>query len=289
MARYPVDSPKIISGYGVRPTTKGGILDPAIEGHWGLDLYGQAGTPVRAPEDMTVTAIWVDDATPPWVGYGPGGIEASGASGVFHLLGHLDPDHLEVSVGDQVHEGEQVGVTSVKAHVHWEVRHVAVDNPDTREGDTEDPQAWLQRVDPGGVVLKVSPPANRGMRTAVRLSPPPSWRVSSIATSRPAPVMWTSGLCVARMDSVASSYSTISADPLCVAVIVVTARAGSAVVRWADDGTAVTAVATSSAGAIIQSAVRRIDPSTGIGHDALYRQRVNSVRTGSVLHGSFHM
>jgi murein DD-endopeptidase MepM/ murein hydrolase activator NlpD len=158
MARYPVDSPDVASGYGYRQDPRGGLLP---QGHYALDLRGAAGTAVRAPEAATVTAVWTDD-TPPWKGYGPGGVELSGESGVYHVLAHMDPAHLEVSVGDHVMEGEQVGVMSTMNHVHWEVRHVAVDNPDTRAGDTEDPRAWLAREDPAHMPPVSVPAQSRG-------------------------------------------------------------------------------------------------------------------------------
>src|SRR5260221_9645037 len=156
MSRYPVDHVDVASGYGYRQDPGGGLLP---QGHGGLDLVDQAGAPVRAPEPMTVTAVWTDDKTPPYVGYGPGGIEGQGSSGLFHLLGHMDPAHLEVSVGDRVQEGEQVGAVSALGHVHWEVRRVAVDNPDTRAGDTLDPVEWLKTGAQN--VLEVHPPQRK--------------------------------------------------------------------------------------------------------------------------------
>jgi murein DD-endopeptidase MepM/ murein hydrolase activator NlpD len=151
VARVPVDRVNIISGYGMRiiPAGKPGHGQfPGFEGHWALDLQDGAGKPVRAPEAGTVTATWTDDKTPPWAGYGPGGVEIAGVSGVYHVLAHQDPGSLLVGVGDQVAEGEQLGTVSTLGHVHWEVRKVAIDSPDTRAGDTVPPIEWLDSTDP---------------------------------------------------------------------------------------------------------------------------------------------
>ncbi len=151
MARVPVDRVNIISGYGVRivPAGKPATGWP-VEGHWAVDLQDAAGGPVRAPEAGRVTAVWSDDKTRPWVGYGPGGVEIVGASGVYHLLGHMAPSVM-VSVDEDVAEGEQVGTVSNRGHIHWEVRKVAIDNPDTRAGDTYNPIEWLDATDPAWV------------------------------------------------------------------------------------------------------------------------------------------
>src|SRR5260221_11999215 len=109
MSRYPVDHVDVASGYGYRQDPRGGLLP---QGHWGLDLVDQAGAPVRAPEPMTVTAVWTDDKTPPYVGYGPGGIEGQGSSGLFHLLGHMEPPHPDGIVRARVQEGGHVGAVA---------------------------------------------------------------------------------------------------------------------------------------------------------------------------------
>lgn len=150
MARAPVDgAPNLASGYGQRS------LSGRLQEHYGWDLAGSAGDAVRAPEAGTVVAVWVDDATPPWVGYGPGGVELLGASGVWHVLAHVDPSSLMVDVGEMVAEGELLGrmpshVGAAGPHVHWEVRTGrAVDSPDTRAGNTMVPGAWLAQVRAG--------------------------------------------------------------------------------------------------------------------------------------------
>lgn len=142
LPRYPVDSISLASGYGVR------VVRGASQGHWGYDLAGKAGDAVKAPEVMTVTRRWTDDTTPPFVGYGPGGIEALGDSGVYHLLAHLDPSTIAVDVGEPVMEGEIVGrmpshVGAAGPHVHWEVRKREVDSPSTRAGNTLVPASWV--------------------------------------------------------------------------------------------------------------------------------------------------
>lgn len=137
MARYPVDSISLASGYGYR------LKAGAQQGHWGYDLAGPAGTKVKAPEPMTITRVWTDDKTPPFVGYGPGGVEGLGASGVYHLLAHLEPSSIPVDVGEEVWEGEVLGEMSQLAHVHWEVRMREVDDPSTREANTLVPLAWI--------------------------------------------------------------------------------------------------------------------------------------------------
>lgn len=143
MSRYPVDSITIASGYGVR------IVRGAAQGHWGYDLAGAEGTEVKAPEAMTVTQVWHDDVTPPFVGYGPGGVEGLGASGVYHLLAHLEPSTIGVSVGDQIEEGHSLGrmpshVGAAGPHTHWEVRKREIDSPATRENNTIVPNWWVQ-------------------------------------------------------------------------------------------------------------------------------------------------
>ncbi len=151
MARYPVDSIHLASGYGYR------LVRGAQQGHWGYDLSGDEGTSVKAPEPMTVTRVWLDDKTPPFVGYGPGGVEALGRSGVYHLLAHLDPSTIPVEVGESVWEGESVGQMSSLRHVHWEVRQQEIDSPSTREGNTIVPLAWMTAVNAGWTAAQGTP------------------------------------------------------------------------------------------------------------------------------------
>ena len=143
MARYPVDSISLASGYGPR------IVKGAAQNHYGYDLAGATGTPVVAPESMVITRVWSDDKTPPFVGYGPGGVEGLGDSGVYHLLAHLDPGTISVEVGEPVDEGANVGNMSALRHVHWEVRLREIDSPSTREANTLVPNWWVGAVASG--------------------------------------------------------------------------------------------------------------------------------------------
>lgn len=149
MGRWPVDGdPRIASPY----------LDPRRSpAHYGVDLAGKLGDPVRAPEAMTVVDVRsvaspeVPDNTnvlpAPWTGYGPGIVVGKGASGSFHLLAHLRA--TSVVRGQAVPEGGLLGVMASHvgasgSHTHWEVRDVAVDQgPATRDQHTMDPHVWL--------------------------------------------------------------------------------------------------------------------------------------------------
>jgi len=154
MPRLPVAYGLIVSPYGdARRSTRL---------HWGVDLGGVAGTQVVAPEDLLVVRTWLDDATPPFVGYGPGGVLARGTDIAlpgkrYHLLAHLDPSDLP-EVNRPIREGAHVGVMSDVAHVHWEIRREPIDDPATRQGNTIDPIRWVDsggRSRAGGVVLVV--------------------------------------------------------------------------------------------------------------------------------------
>lgn len=122
--RWPVDR--------VRVTPHGAHLydrstwKPGRGVHLGVDLYGTRGTPVYAPEDGEVVAVWLDDKTRPWRGYGPAGVCIRGDSGVFHVLAHLIASAARapatLASGDRVHMGEVVGYISGYHHVHWEPR-----------------------------------------------------------------------------------------------------------------------------------------------------------------------
>jgi murein DD-endopeptidase MepM/ murein hydrolase activator NlpD len=131
--------------------------------HFGVDLAGNAGDVVRAPEAMTIVAV---ESIPdpeiaantrlvtaaqggigtPFDGYGPGVVLGRGASGRFHLLAHVHP--AGAAVGESVDEGDPVGelvshVGAASPHVHWEVRAVAIDTPATREANTVDPMSLV--------------------------------------------------------------------------------------------------------------------------------------------------
>lgn len=122
--------------------------------HWGLDLAGARGTEVISPERAIVSAVWGDDATPPFVGYGPGGALLRGESGWFHLLGHLDPSDLP-ELGATLAEGGHVGVMSELEHTHWEVRRDPIDSPSTRQANTVDPAAWVTETRWGPIAFLV--------------------------------------------------------------------------------------------------------------------------------------
>ena len=121
--------------------------------HAGVDLAAKRGASVYAPEPLRVIAVLrggrlSSSAAVRGVGlsgYGPSAILAVGASGLVHVLGHLD--QVLVGVGDQVEEGALVGTVSHLRHVHWEVRlGDRVPWPRaTRLADTLDP---LTLIDP---------------------------------------------------------------------------------------------------------------------------------------------
>lgn len=90
--------------------------------HWGYDIVGKPGDVVVAPEDLTILHVANDDTTSPLGGYGPGAILARGASGAYHVIGHMDPTTWQV--GDRVSEGDPIGVVGRLNHVHWEIRTV---------------------------------------------------------------------------------------------------------------------------------------------------------------------
>lgn len=152
MARYPVDSINLASGYGMR------ISQGRARGHWGYDLAGSEGDSVRAPEPMVITRVWRGSGTStraaaPFDGYGPGGVEGYGDSGVYHLLAHMRADSVSAQVGDAVDEGDELGqmpaqVGASGPHVHWEVRKVEIDSPDTRQANTIEPKEWLYMSGP---------------------------------------------------------------------------------------------------------------------------------------------
>jgi murein DD-endopeptidase MepM/ murein hydrolase activator NlpD len=123
--------------------------------HWGIDLAARPSELVVAPEDGVIVDVWTDNETPPFVGYGPGGVLLKGESGVFHLLGHLDPGRWTASsrptIGEVFEVGQQIGNTAptgspgvfqAAPHVHWEVRTKPHDSPATRQANTTDPVKW---------------------------------------------------------------------------------------------------------------------------------------------------
>jgi murein DD-endopeptidase MepM/ murein hydrolase activator NlpD len=128
--------------------------------HPGLDVAGAQGTPVRAPESGTVVNV-ADGTSSPFGGYGPWVVVIQGASGKFHLLGHLEPATASMAeVGQEVTAGDVVGTVSGANHTHWEVRSRAF--PDFAGGESNatnnsDPVLWLRlaRVGITGKVLLI--------------------------------------------------------------------------------------------------------------------------------------
>lgn len=152
LRRAPVDT--------VRVTPRGGYaFDRGDVRHFAWDLGGKAGTPVYAPEDMEViqwAAGEAQAAARRLKGYEPAVILARGASGVIHVLGHLDgwawsgsKKHMLPWIGRKYKAGELVGEISKLRHVHWELR--TIDYPptgDARGRYTMDPARWLAGDDP---------------------------------------------------------------------------------------------------------------------------------------------
>jgi len=135
--------------------------------HWGVDLPNPPTNDVVAPEKATIVELWRNNTSPNFAGYGPGGVLLRGQSGLFHLLGHLDPGASSWSKGLTFQPGERVGQTAptgsagvgaATPHVHWEVRIEPIDSPSTREGNTLDPLDWARGV---GTPL-TNPPGRRG-------------------------------------------------------------------------------------------------------------------------------
>lgn len=162
MARMPVDPPFKTTphgafGYERKSKADGacGRLNTYPCTHLGVDLAGDVGQAVYAPEDGRVVIAAYDDVTPPLRGYGPGAIVFLGRSGYRHILGHLDPEWWRAlrpqvpsgpfdgvigrprmpTEGREYKEGDQLGVMSSARHVHWEV---------STKGKRYDPVAWLQ-------------------------------------------------------------------------------------------------------------------------------------------------
>lgn len=120
--------------------------------HAGVDLRIAANEPCVSPERGRVVEVFESNrpadsrrfSRPPgWSGYGPRGVLIESASGVWHLLAHLD--RVTVQPGDAVEEGQAVGAGSPVYHVHWEVRTQARPTGGAAVVEvTLDPGAWLQ-------------------------------------------------------------------------------------------------------------------------------------------------
>ncbi|MDX2528506.1 peptidoglycan DD-metalloendopeptidase family protein [Streptomyces europaeiscabiei] len=111
--------------------------------HTGLDLVASSGTPIYAPADGKVVAA------------GPGGsygnmTKLQHSGGVITLYAHQTS--FNVSVGDSVKRGQQIGTVGATgnvtgAHLHWEVLVPGVDNPFVGGQDQGpgmvDPAEWM--------------------------------------------------------------------------------------------------------------------------------------------------
>lgn len=108
--------------------------------HWGVDTFTIGGIrDVWAPEAGTVVAV-ADGSSPPFSGYGPGVVLLKGASGVYHLLSHLDYPTIKVRVGMELAEGEPIAKFSAAyAHCHYEVRRKPTGPSET---NTINPEEW---------------------------------------------------------------------------------------------------------------------------------------------------
>lgn len=133
--------------------------------HWGVDLVPashyqslpiEAHWWVRAPEDLVVDVVALDNVSPPLSGYGPAAVLARGRSGAWHIFGHLDPSSLgTLTKGHAIEAGHtfaRVSDAVSPPHVHWEPRRWRTEGPAARElrhevgrGDIViDPDAWLR-------------------------------------------------------------------------------------------------------------------------------------------------
>ncbi|WP_060886851.1 peptidoglycan DD-metalloendopeptidase family protein [Streptomyces caniscabiei] len=111
--------------------------------HTGLDLVARSGTPIYVPADGKVVAA------------GPGGAYGNMTKlrhegGVITLYAHQTS--FNVSVGDSVKRGQQIGTVGATGnvtgpHLHWEVLVPGVDNPFVGGQDQGpgmvDPEEWL--------------------------------------------------------------------------------------------------------------------------------------------------
>jgi len=127
--------------------------------HPGLDVAGDQGTSVRAPEGGVIVNA-ADGTSSPFGGYGPWVIVIQGDDGKFHLLGHLDPATKSMGVvGQRVIAGDVVGTVSSANHTHWEVRSRAFPNFKAGESNAtnnSDPVAWLRAASSGSSLMTLA-------------------------------------------------------------------------------------------------------------------------------------
>lgn len=120
--------------------------------HWGMDLFAVGIRDVWAPEAGNIVAV-SDGSSPPFVGFGPGVVLMKGASGIYHLLSHLQAGTTLVRVGQEVVEGAPIAKFDPgMAHCHWEVRKAPTGPSET---NTINPEAWLQATRGSGSGVKV--------------------------------------------------------------------------------------------------------------------------------------
>lgn len=135
--------------------------------HYGLDLFATSPD-VFAPEAGVIVRV-SDGQSAPFVGYNPGVILMQGASGYYHLLGHLNYSTIAVSPGQPVVEGQPLGQFSTAVgHTHWEVRIQPTGSSNT---NTIDPNDWLadQLSQPASAAAAPAPASSNGSRVAVGL------------------------------------------------------------------------------------------------------------------------
>lgn len=117
-ASYPT-----YSGYYLYPLQKG-IKTQGIHGHNGVDFGAPRGTPVYASADGVVKVSNYRSGNPWFGGYG-NYIMIEHPNGTQTLYAHLSD--VDVSVGDEVRQGQTIGKTgntgrSTGPHLHFEVR-----------------------------------------------------------------------------------------------------------------------------------------------------------------------
>jgi len=109
--------------------------------HPGYDAAAPEGTSVYAPISSIIVGIG-DGNSAPYTGYGPYVAELLGRDGYYQLIAHMNPGDL--SLGQVVDEGEQIGTVSSANHVHWEVRRKLTPGIGKTNMDNNlDPIAWL--------------------------------------------------------------------------------------------------------------------------------------------------
>lgn len=120
----------MISGYFIRPVVSG-IKTQNVHGHNGIDIGAPVGTPIRAPADGKVILARVGG----WGGGYGSYVIIQHPNGMQTLYGHMS--RVDVSVGDNVSQGQTIGAVgntgdSHGAHLHIEVHMKGGANPPNR-------------------------------------------------------------------------------------------------------------------------------------------------------------